>query len=80
MFRSHEILLTCFQIIKSQRKLLLLFMVLRHLSQLGQKERGHSKGLSLSVEYLAVLHSSNIQWISMTLEYLKENVAAAYEQ
>ena len=54
-------------------------MVLRHLSQLGQKERGHSKGLSLSVEYLAVLHSSNIQWISMTLEYLKENVAAAYE-
>ena len=54
-------------------------MVLRHLSQLGQKVTGHSKGLSLNVECSSVIHSSNIQRISMTVEYLKVKVVAAYE-
>ena len=56
-------------------------MVLRHLSQLGQKVSGHSKGLSLNVECssVTVIHSSNIQRISMTVEYLKVKVVAAYE-
>ena len=57
-------------------------MVLRHISQLGQKVSGHSKGLSLNVECSSVnsvIHSSNIQRISMTVEYLKVKVVAAYE-
>ena len=43
--------------------------------------RGHidSKGLSLSVEYSTVIDRRNIQWISMTVMYLKEKIVAANE-